>query len=98
MTTIAHPHEAFPLASAGAPLPHSSEQPKAPHTRPWILRYAVAPEPLQATVRPSAVYDAARQISVGVDTDVLPYMVTHRPTVPDGDAKNPPPLDEGPKD
>ncbi|MFD9789409.1 putative ATP-grasp-modified RiPP [Streptomyces sp. NPDC059070] len=98
MNPIAHPRAAFPLAPKGGRIPHSSEPPSGPNTRPWILRYAILPDAAQAIVLPPALYDEDRQISVGVDTDLLPYMGTHHPTVPDGDMKSPPPLDEGPKD
>ncbi|WP_369377686.1 putative ATP-grasp-modified RiPP [Streptomyces sp. cg36] len=98
MSHIAHPQAAFPLVAEGGRIPHSSEQPSGPTTRPWILRYAILPDSTQAVPLPPALYDEDRQISVGVDTDLLPYMQTHNPTVPDGDPKNPPPLDEGPKD
>ncbi|MGW8988648.1 putative ATP-grasp-modified RiPP [Streptomyces zhihengii] len=95
-TTLAHPREAFPLAPEGGRIPRSSEQPST--TRPWILRFAQRPDATQATVMPAALYDAVQQVSIGVDTDLLPFMQTHTPTIPDGSTTNPPPLDEGPKD
>ncbi|MFF2925523.1 putative ATP-grasp-modified RiPP [Streptomyces celluloflavus] len=98
MHAISHPLETFPLAPEGGSVPHSSEQPSGANTRPWILRYAMLPDSQQATALPPALYDEDRQISVGVDTDLLPYMQTHSPTIPDGSPANPPPLDEGPKD
>ncbi|MER0245313.1 hypothetical protein AAHZ94_25690 [Streptomyces sp. HSW2009] len=63
-----------------------------------MLRFARTPDATKATPLPASIYDDERQVSIGVDTDVLPYMGTHNPTVPDGNIKNPPPLDEGPKD
>lgn len=98
MSPIADPREAFPLAPAGGRVPRSSEEPSDVSTRPWILRFAVLPDAQQAISRPAAVYDAGLQISLGVDTDQLPYLATHTPTVPDGSTASPPPLDEGPKD
>lgn len=98
MTTVAHPREAFPLAPEGGRVPHSDEQPSGPNTRPWILRYAQTPDATQATALPASLYDEELQISIGIDTDLLPYMQTHSPTIPDGSTTNPPPLDEGPKD
>ncbi|WP_411129930.1 putative ATP-grasp-modified RiPP [Streptomyces sp. x-19] len=98
MHPIAHPREAFPLAPEGGRIPHSSEQPSGTNTRPWILRYAMLPDSQQAVALPAALYDEDRQISVGVDTDLLPFMQTHSPTIPDGSTTNPPPLDEGTKD
>lgn len=99
MTTVAHPREAFPLVPEGGRLINSSEPPTHFTTRPWLLRFAVAPDPTTATVKPSAIYDEQAQMSVGLYDGPLPYMGnTHSPTVPDGSAENPPPLDEGPKD
>ncbi|MFD7013759.1 putative ATP-grasp-modified RiPP [Streptomyces sp. NPDC059928] len=98
MNPIAHPRAAFPLAPEGGRIPHSAEQPSGPGTRPWILRYATLPDSTRATPLPPALYDEDRQISVGVDSDLLPCMGTHHPSVPDGSTTNPPPLDEGPKD
>ncbi|MEW9519291.1 putative ATP-grasp-modified RiPP [Streptomyces tubercidicus] len=96
--TLAHPREAFPLAPEGGRVPHSTEQPSGPTSRPWVLRYAQTPDATQAIPLPAALYDEELQLSVGVDTDILPFMQTHTPTVPDGSTTNPPPLDEGPKD
>ncbi|MFI0906752.1 putative ATP-grasp-modified RiPP [Streptomyces sioyaensis] len=98
MRTLVHPREAFPLAPEGGRVPHSAEQPSGPATRPWILRYAQTPDATQAIPLPAALYDEELQLSVGVDTDLLPFMQTHSPTIPDGSTTNPPPLDEGPKD
>jgi putative ATP-grasp target RiPP len=98
LNPIAHPRESFPLASECGRVPHSSDTPSGPVTRPWILRFAIRPDSQQATALPPALYDEDQQISVGVDTDLLPYMATHSPTVPDGSVSNPPPLDEGTKD
>ncbi|MBH5336061.1 hypothetical protein IHE55_15200 [Streptomyces pactum] len=98
MTTLTHPREAFPLAPDGGAIPYSSEPPTSPTTRPWILRHAQRPDASQAIVRPPAVYDEQAQMSVSVYDGPLPYMATHSPTVPDGNIKNPPPLDEGTKD
>ncbi|MCB5908332.1 putative ATP-grasp-modified RiPP [Streptomyces pinistramenti] len=98
MHPISHPREAFPLAPEGGRTPYSSEQSSDANTRPWILRYAMLPDSQQAVALPPALYDEDRQISVGVDTDLLPYMQTHSPTIPDGNTTNPPPLDEGAKD
>ncbi|MFF4454971.1 putative ATP-grasp-modified RiPP [Streptomyces goshikiensis] len=98
MTQLIRPTEAFPLAPEGGRLPHSSEPPSGPITRPWVLRFAKAPDATRAMRLPASIYDEERQLSIGVDTDLLPYMQTHTPTVPDGSITNPPPLDEGPKD
>lgn len=89
---------AFPLAPEGGRIPHSDEPPTGPATRPWILRFARVPDASQAVVMPLAVYDEELQMSVGLFDGPLPYMQTHTPTVPDGNVKNPPPLDEGTKD
>lgn len=97
-TTISHPNEAFPLAPEGGRVPHSSEHPSVGAVRPWLLRFAQKPDATQATALPATLYDEELQISIGVDTDLLPYMQTHSPTVPDGSTSNPPPLDEGTKD
>ncbi|WP_172386890.1 hypothetical protein [Streptomyces sp. MNP-20] len=98
MTVIAHPREAFPLAAGDSPAPFSSAHASTPDTRPWILRYARTPDATQAIVKPPAVYDEEAQLSVSLYDGPLPYMATHKPTVPDGNIKNPPPIDEGPKD
>ncbi|MFG2722934.1 putative ATP-grasp-modified RiPP [Streptomyces sp. NPDC048416] len=98
MNPIAHPHAAFPLAPEGGRIPQSTEQPSGSASRPWILRYATLPDSTQVTPLPEALYDEEQQISVGVDTDVLPYMQTNNATVPDGSPSNPPPIDEGAKD
>jgi putative ATP-grasp target RiPP len=67
--------------------------------RPWILRFARTPDLVQATAVPAATfYDADQQITLQLGGGLLPYMGTHKPTVPDGDPLNPPPLDEGSKD
>jgi putative ATP-grasp target RiPP len=48
---------------------------------------------------PAHTYDPDRQVSICGDGGLLTCMAnTHTPTVPDGSATNPPPLDEGPKD
>ncbi|QKW08026.1 putative ATP-grasp-modified RiPP [Streptomyces sp. NA04227] len=98
MITLAHPREAFPLAPEGGRIPHSSEPPSAPETRPWALRFARTPDATQATVKPAALYDEDLQMSVGLYDGPLPFMQTHSPTIPDGSITNPPPLDEGTKD
>ncbi|HLL37421.1 MAG TPA: putative ATP-grasp-modified RiPP [Streptomyces sp.] len=98
MTTVVDMRESFPLAPEGGRVPHSTERPTGPATRPWILRFARTPDRQQAVVLPAAVYDDELQLSVGLYGGPLPYMQTHNPTVPDGDVKNPPPLDEGSKD
>jgi len=90
--------DAFPLAPEGGRIPHSTEPPTGPDSRPWILRFARTPDASQATVLPLAVYDPTLQMSVGLFDGPLPFMQTHSPTVPDGNVKNPPPLDEGTKD
>ncbi|MGY5131524.1 putative ATP-grasp-modified RiPP [Streptomyces nigrescens] len=98
MSTLAHPREAFPLAPESGRVPPGPEAPSAPTTRPWVLRFAQTPDSTQATPLPAALYDEELQLSVGVDTDLLPFMQTHSPTIPDGSTTNPPPLDEGAKD
>ncbi|MER5304241.1 putative ATP-grasp-modified RiPP [Streptomyces lasiicapitis] len=98
MTNIAHPKEAFPLSPAGGTIPRSSEPPSSAATRPWILRFARTPDATQAIAVPPALYDPALQMSVSLYDGPLPFMETHIPTVPDGNMKKPPPLDEGPKD
>ncbi|MER6076144.1 putative ATP-grasp-modified RiPP [Streptomyces sp. NPDC001817] len=96
--TVADVREAFPLAPEGGRIPHSTEPPTAPGSRPWILRFTRTPDATQAVVWPLPVYDEEWQVSVGLDEGPLPYMSTHSPTIPDGSVDNPPPLDEGPKD
>ncbi|MFI2199909.1 hypothetical protein ACH47Z_03800 [Streptomyces sp. NPDC020192] len=96
--TVVDVREAFPLAPEGGRIPRSTEPPTGPDSRPWILRFARVPDASQATVLPLAVYDEESQVSVGLYDGPLPYMATHTPTVPDGNVKNPPPLDEGTKD
>ncbi|MFI1293901.1 putative ATP-grasp-modified RiPP [Streptomyces sp. NPDC020792] len=96
--TVVDVREAFPLAPEGGRIPHSTETPTGPDTRPWALRFARVPDATQTTVLPPAVYDPAVQMSVGLYDGPLPYMQTHSPTIPDGNVKNPPPLDEGTKD
>ncbi|UFR06101.1 hypothetical protein KBP30_35170 [Streptomyces sp. Go40/10] len=96
--TVADVREAFPLAPENGRIPHSMEPPTGAETRPWILRFARVPDASQATVLPAAVYDEQLQMSVGLYDGPLPYMQTHTPTIPDGNVKNPPPLDEGAKD
>ncbi|MFE7131060.1 putative ATP-grasp-modified RiPP [Streptomyces sp. NPDC057638] len=98
MTTLRHPTEVFPLAPEGGRLPRSAEPPSGPNSRPWVLRFARTPDATKVTPLPASVYDEERQVSIGVDTDLLPYMGTHAATVPDGNIQNPPKLDEGPKD
>lgn len=96
--TVVDVREAFPLAPEGGRIPHSTEPPTGPESRPWILRFARTPDASQAVVLPLAVYDEELQMSVGLYDGPLPYMQTHTPTVPDGNVNNPPPLDEGTKD
>ncbi|WP_445269613.1 putative ATP-grasp-modified RiPP [Streptomyces sp. DSM 41634] len=98
MSRLASATETFPLAPEGGRLPHSSEPPSGPDTRPWALRFARTPDATNTVRLPAALYDEERQLSIGVDTDLLPYMQTHTPTVPDGSTTNPPQLDEGAKD
>ncbi|WP_330331943.1 putative ATP-grasp-modified RiPP [Streptomyces sp. NBC_00536] len=98
MNRSASATDAFPLAPEGGRMPHSSEPPSGPTTRPWALRFARTPDATNAVRLPASLYDEERQVSIGVDTDLLPYMATHTPSVPDGSITNPPPLDEGPKD
>ena len=95
---ITHPREAFPVASEQGRIPHSSAPPSGPDSRPWVLRFAQAPDASQSTAIPSTVYDNELQLSVCMYGGPLPYMQTHHPTIPDGSTTNPPPLDEGPKD
>ncbi|MGW6458527.1 putative ATP-grasp-modified RiPP [Streptomyces sp. NPDC055078] len=96
-TALAHPREAFPVAPVGGRIPTSGERPTG--VRPWGLRFARVPDARQASALPGSVYDEAQQVSLTVDgTLVLCMAGTHKPTTPDGSVKNPPPLDEGPKD
>ncbi|WP_031511175.1 hypothetical protein [Streptomyces megasporus] len=88
--------DAFPLVSERIPI--SSSTPSGPETRPWILQFARTPDAHQAQPIPEAVYDDEQQVSVGLYGGELPCMGTHFPTIPDGSADAPPPLDEGPKD
>ncbi|MER6109358.1 putative ATP-grasp-modified RiPP [Streptomyces hirsutus] len=98
MTTTLQ-REAFPLASPEGRTPYSAEAPSAPATRPWALRFARTPNSTGAARIPAHVYDHGRQVNVSDDGGLLTCMAnTHSPTVPDGSTKNPPPLDEGPKD
>ncbi|MFD6533124.1 putative ATP-grasp-modified RiPP [Streptomyces sp. NPDC060184] len=91
--------EAFPLTPPGGRTPFSAEAPSAPETRPWALRFARTPDSTGAVALPAHVYDTDRQVNVSYDGGVLTAMAnTHTATIPDGDIKNPPPLDEGPKD
>lgn len=91
--------EAFPLAPAAGRTPFSDEAPSAPETRPWALRFARVPDSTNASVIPAHFYDPALQVNMACDGGMLTVMQnTHSPTVPDGDTKNPPPLDEGAKD
>jgi putative ATP-grasp target RiPP len=98
VATVTHPREAFPLLPEGGRVPDSNERPTGSSTRPWILRFARVPDSTQAIVKPPTIYDEESQMSVGLYDGPLPYMATHTPSVPDGNVKNPPPLDEGPKD
>ncbi|MFJ4685480.1 hypothetical protein [Streptomyces sp. NPDC088789] len=98
MTTVTDLREVFPLAPEGGRIPHSSEPPTGPATRPWILRFARTPDSTNATGAPPTIYDDDLQRSVTLFDGPLPYMATQSPTVPDGNVKNPPKLDEGAKD
>ncbi|MFD8965504.1 putative ATP-grasp-modified RiPP [Streptomyces sp. NPDC059568] len=98
-TAISHPREAFPITPEAGRTPHSSEEPTGAGTRPWILQYVRVPDSQQATIVPETVYDEDRQMSFTLGGDLVTCMAnTHSPTVPDGNMKNPPPLDEGTKD
>ncbi|MFJ5035547.1 putative ATP-grasp-modified RiPP [Streptomyces sp. NPDC088560] len=91
--------EAFPLTAPGGRVPHSTEAPSGPDTRPWALRSARVPDSMRAVRVPAHVYDHGRQVNVSDDGGIFTCMAgTHSPTVPDGSVSNPPPLDEGPKD
>ncbi|MGP2438857.1 putative ATP-grasp-modified RiPP [Streptomyces sp. JW3] len=96
--TIADVREAFPLTPEGGRAPHSAESPTTASSRPWALRFARIPDSTGAIVKPPTLYDEELQMSVGLYDGPLPYLATHSPTVPDGNVKNPPPLDEGAKD
>ncbi|MFI9149542.1 putative ATP-grasp-modified RiPP [Streptomyces sp. NPDC053367] len=99
MTTVAHPREAFPLTPEGGRILHSTEAPGPAATRPYVLRFARIPDSAGALRVPAHVYDHGRQVNLADDGGLLTCMGnTHKPTVPDGSTKNPPPLDEGPKD
>lgn len=97
-TPFAHGTEMFPMAPEGGRIPPSSQPPSRPQTRPWILRFARTPDRTSATPVPAAFYDHTEQISLSLYGGLLPYLGTHKPTVPDGNVDNPPPLDEGEKD
>ncbi|MFI1014389.1 hypothetical protein [Streptomyces sp. NPDC020965] len=57
------------------------------------------PDVHQATVVPESVYDDDQQCSLTLEGTLASCMAgTHKATIPDGSIKNPPPLDEGPKD
>ncbi|MEU4152592.1 putative ATP-grasp-modified RiPP [Streptomyces sp. NPDC026659] len=97
--TTALDREAFPLTPPGGRIPHSQETPSGPKTRPWALRFARVPDSANAIRVPEHVYDRDRQVNLSYDGGLLTCMAnTHTPTVPDGNVKNPPPLDEGAKD
>ncbi|MGW3567007.1 putative ATP-grasp-modified RiPP [Streptomyces sp. NPDC000941] len=96
-TPVERAREAFPLA--GRRLPHSTETPSGPDTRPWALRFARTLDASGAVTVPASVYNHARQVNLSYDGGLLTCMAnTHTPTVPDGSTTNPPQLDEGPKD
>jgi putative ATP-grasp target RiPP len=86
------------MIPADGRVPRGDERPSGPDSRPWILRFARAPDRRQAVPAAEAFYDHQQQIFLPVHGDLLPYMGTHHPTVVDGDPKNPPKLDEGAKD
>ncbi|MFI6249070.1 putative ATP-grasp-modified RiPP [Streptomyces sp. NPDC051016] len=97
--TVLDMREVFPHTPVGGRIPHSAEPPSGPDSRPWALRFARVPDATQADVLPAAVYDEDLQVSIGpYDGDPLYMGKTSTPTVPDGNMKNPPPLDEGAKD
>ncbi|KIF71873.1 hypothetical protein HY68_01745 [Streptomyces sp. AcH 505] len=99
MSTVAHPRESFPVGPEGGHFPATAETATGPTSRPWILRFARVPDSEQASVVPETVYDETLQMSLTLDGDFVTCMAkTHSPTVPDGNVKNPPPLDEGTKD
>ena len=87
-----------PDGAGGREVPRSVESPSGSVSRPWILRFARVPDRRTATPVPVTFYSAEEQISLRLDGGLLPYMGTHKPTVPDGNPANPPPLDEGEKD
>ncbi|MEU6241074.1 putative ATP-grasp-modified RiPP [Streptomyces sp. NPDC047024] len=97
--TTALDREAFPLAPPGGRIPHSEEAPSGARTRPWALRFARVLDSTTAIRLPQHRYDRDRQVNLSYDGGLLTCMAnTHTPTVPDGNVKNPPPLDEGAKD
>ncbi|MEV6759466.1 putative ATP-grasp-modified RiPP [Streptomyces sp. NPDC051105] len=97
--TVLDVREVFPHAPEGGRIPYSADPPTGPDSRPWVLRFARVPDAAQADVLPATVYDEEQQVSIGVyDGDPLYLGKTHSPTVPDGNMKKPPPLDEGTKD
>ncbi|MEU9404002.1 putative ATP-grasp-modified RiPP [Streptomyces sp. NPDC048242] len=97
--TTALDREAFPLAPPGGRIPHSEEAPSGAQTRPWALRFARVPDSTNAIHLPQHHYDPGQQVNLSYDGGLLTCMAnTHTPTVPDGNVKNPPPLDEGAKD
>jgi len=99
LSTAVDLREAFPLTPPSGRIPISAELPSGPDSRPWAMRGARVPDSTGAVAVPPSAYDAARQISIANDGGALTCMAnTHTPTVPDGSATNPPPLDEGPKD
>lgn len=97
-TLIGHPRESFPLTAPGGPVPYGEEPPTGPGTRPWVLRFARTPDSVDAVPVPDAYYDEHRQVSLTVHGGLMPCMGTHKATVPDGSVRDPPKLDEGPKD
>jgi putative ATP-grasp target RiPP len=97
--TTALDREAFPLTPPGGRTPYSAEAPSGAQTRPWALQFARIPDSTGAVRIPAHAYDHGRQVNVTDGGFLLPAMKnTHTPTVPDGSVKNPPQLDEGPKD
>ncbi|WP_330455344.1 MULTISPECIES: putative ATP-grasp-modified RiPP [unclassified Streptomyces] len=97
--TTAPEREAFPLTPPGGRIPHSTEPPSGPLTRPWALRFARVPDATEAVRVLPHFYDHERQVNLSHGGDLLTCMAnTHSPTIPDGSTTNPPPLDEGPKD
>jgi putative ATP-grasp target RiPP len=101
MTTVAE-RDAFPLNPPDGVLRPSDEAPSGPDTRPWALRGARVPDSTTGTRVPEHFYDRRQQINLTPDGDTLVPLAaktaSHDATVSDGDIKNPPPLDEGPKD
>lgn len=88
----------FPLGPAGPRHPEGDQAPSTNGSRPWGLKFAAAPMPGNATWMPQMVYDPIRQINLDLFGGDLPYLGTHKQTVPDGNVDSPPPLDEGEKD